>query len=1302
MAITREDLIKNNKFLETLTAYGLRRNGDVYESKEEAVDGFLEDYRAVQANTISTAKFMNFVNNIDDNNKQDAEFKKNLGELYKVVDEEVDEVFGDTTAGEKLDAVWDYAKYAIIDPINLLGGVAGKAIGATVGRAAVKGLVNNTFKSRVGNAAVKVGAVEAGIGTGQEALLQETEKDLGVRKEIDLGEVATAGAIGGVTGGVFGAVGAKLSGGDKVANIKKIAEENLEDTVQGRGAKRTSLDEAFTNFDDDLITSKVDVTKEATVDEFNGSYIFAKGDVEIDEKYFPLGKITSVDKDGRTAQVEFLPKGDDEAGSIIETLDFKDIKLASESQTNNSVNEYTSKYSKFYDKSDPDFEKAKTALKDGGLFTDSELDETFGVMINPEATKSINDAILGVLKENPTMQKVKINRMKRVTENFSQLIDMIDGDPTTAAGRVIDSFAKKNIPIEQIQTYYKADISIAMTKGGNQSVIQQLKDSNFLQVLQDAADKVTPEQRGLLKIIADEKEAEKKLASRFGVAVDVWRSFLVTQPATTMRNIIGSAARIPGQTAEAQLDNLLIKIDSNILGFDESLTTEVLSRNILDLSKNMFSPEDSIPLVRMISKSLPEVDKKIFQQFDDHIKIDVEAGENLWDKTVSGINKASQFANLLNRHQDRAVKSASFLSELDWLIKQDINRGRITEAGIDGIDSMLKTNKLNLLNDEMVSKALEFAYKMTYQTKRAGDDLYFGGSLINNFQSFLNSSAIIKTVIPFPNFLINSLVFTTNRVGLGAVKLGFSGADVIKRSLDKAGNRSKRIDLESKTKQLEGMASSKDPVNQTKMKQLLTEIDDLDRYFGKAQKSLINLKRGVTETIEGGALLSMALALREYSGGSEWYLIKDASGQERDMRPLFPFAPFLFFADLILRANKDMPISEDYVKNGAEAVLGVSARSGAIGNLMRNGYTRLQTMDNDPLAAKDLGKSLGSIFGYMVGGFTTPLRPITDLSQTLGGPENLERSMQQNAFGLDIELEWPVLQGFIDQAAKDIFRGTPFERGVVLPGGEGEKIGGAFKDTPKYVSGSSSETPDAPLAPIEKQLTGATVAPKKTIVGEQLAKLGIPEYKTVAYTSVKEYNYVYKKMLGIAATKLIEPYLRSSEYLNATPTEQRKNLYNMYFGKSSDNLPGRVKKAFKFSNVGKVYNNVRQLVNDQIKEKMPVLYSLTSFRRANSSKNISEAIEIYKNRVSQVGPLSLKYVDENKDKAGAKKLKEKIDALKKIIKEENSMTATQMEGLQTIARRQNILPKLSRNNNNKEDLKFNEGGYVSQMDELGF
>ena len=83
---------------------------------------------------------MQISNDLNDDNEEDAKFKKDLGDLYKVVDEEVDEVFGDTSVGQKAGAIYDYAKYAIIDPINLLGGVAGKAIGATAGRAAIKGL----------------------------------------------------------------------------------------------------------------------------------------------------------------------------------------------------------------------------------------------------------------------------------------------------------------------------------------------------------------------------------------------------------------------------------------------------------------------------------------------------------------------------------------------------------------------------------------------------------------------------------------------------------------------------------------------------------------------------------------------------------------------------------------------------------------------------------------------------------------------------------------------------------------------------------------------------------------------------------------------------------------------------------------------------------------------------------------------------------------------------------------------------------------------------------------------------------
>ena len=47
MALTREDIIKDPELMKTLAEYGVRRNGDTYNSKEEAVDSFLEDYRAI-------------------------------------------------------------------------------------------------------------------------------------------------------------------------------------------------------------------------------------------------------------------------------------------------------------------------------------------------------------------------------------------------------------------------------------------------------------------------------------------------------------------------------------------------------------------------------------------------------------------------------------------------------------------------------------------------------------------------------------------------------------------------------------------------------------------------------------------------------------------------------------------------------------------------------------------------------------------------------------------------------------------------------------------------------------------------------------------------------------------------------------------------------------------------------------------------------------------------------------------------------------------------------------------------------
>ena len=70
----------------------------------------------------------------------------------------------------------------------------------------------------------------------------------------------------------------------------------------------------------------------------------------------------------------------------------------------------------------------------------------------------------------------------------------------------------------------------------------------MIQRIMASRDNLTNAQRASLKVIEKETKLEKEMAKRFNVGVDVWRSFLVTQPATTMRNILGSAARVPGET----------------------------------------------------------------------------------------------------------------------------------------------------------------------------------------------------------------------------------------------------------------------------------------------------------------------------------------------------------------------------------------------------------------------------------------------------------------------------------------------------------------------------------------------------------------------------------------------------------------------------------------------------------------------------------------------------------------------------------------------------------------------------------
>ena len=108
-SFTTSDLATVPDIVETAKRYSAERNR-AFETDEDAVNNFVEDYRFAHVNVASGALFANYLNDLKDKTPEDREYAGNLAALYKLVDDDVDDLFGDSATGkEKFNAFMDYA-----------------------------------------------------------------------------------------------------------------------------------------------------------------------------------------------------------------------------------------------------------------------------------------------------------------------------------------------------------------------------------------------------------------------------------------------------------------------------------------------------------------------------------------------------------------------------------------------------------------------------------------------------------------------------------------------------------------------------------------------------------------------------------------------------------------------------------------------------------------------------------------------------------------------------------------------------------------------------------------------------------------------------------------------------------------------------------------------------------------------------------------------------------------------------------------------------------------------------------------
>ena len=105
------------------------------DSREEIVNKFLNNMRGFSGgNSVRTVNEVAFLNSLEDNSPELA----NVGKAYELFENMAGVFSGETTAGEKAEAVGDYLRTTVADPVNLVGFGIGKLFTGVGSKSAAK------------------------------------------------------------------------------------------------------------------------------------------------------------------------------------------------------------------------------------------------------------------------------------------------------------------------------------------------------------------------------------------------------------------------------------------------------------------------------------------------------------------------------------------------------------------------------------------------------------------------------------------------------------------------------------------------------------------------------------------------------------------------------------------------------------------------------------------------------------------------------------------------------------------------------------------------------------------------------------------------------------------------------------------------------------------------------------------------------------------------------------------------------------------------------------------------------------
>jgi hypothetical protein len=695
--------------------------------------------------------------------------------------------------------------------------------------------------------------------------------------------------------------------------------------------------------------------------------------------------------------------------------------------------------------------------------------------IAPKPGERISEAVARVVREADLGKSVAPEIMEKYNITSDDLANLLMADASDAASELAARGAKAKV-FKNLQEVAANDI-FALSKERKKvldKLDNQLREGDARGALE------TTQQVDTDTFIR--KLDQVRLAS------------MTSQTATTIRNTASGVTRVGIDVVMKSFDRGVASAAKKLGGGKGtvSLGTAVPNRDISAVVFGVLNKKESTAITEIFEMGFHNKATQLFKQLRD---LDDATGAK--GVKMTKMRHYSQELNALNTLSDNIFKRASFVGSLKRQLNEKYARDlldveRLRAAGKQADDLILsdydlveiiRQGKFNDTfagkeNGKMLDDAVNNALEFTYQRTPENDTLKL---MINAMHKV---PFVTTSLVPFPRFVANAMTFT------------YEYSPLYLLGKNKQGNR------------------------------VITEL------VGKGNEENYE---ATAKALTGLSLYTGAYAFRSSeNAGENWWEYKFDDGSTFDMRPFFPAAPFLFFAEMARRSLNDDPVMGDrsFITDAIQALSGTQFRAGFGIYALDSALKDLDgvSLFDDEVSASVKGDKLAKIginfFANVVNTFTIPLTFGQDMYNTFLAPDD-ERIVRQ------MDVSDDLLSLTINKSLARIPMNFALEEMLA------ESIG---TKAPEIYEMPTRDAPLRRVTPITRQTFGILQQERRNFFEDELARLKLNRSILTSKTGVPEADQLIGSLMGEYVSDFIVPVLKNSEEYKDMDSDSQKDF----------------------------------------------------------------------------------------------------------------------------------------------------------------